>query len=128
MSLGLFTWLVYVRTYCVPIVTLNQSKLSRLLYLGDAQIIIIDSVYFLMEETPGVTMLHLLYRYWSEIESGFRELDDTPPPRIPRNYHKEFAKYVLCWCSLLYKVFSRWMCWRIKKIKNIATKMNFTSE
>ena len=96
MSLGLFTWLVYVRTYCVPIVTLNQSKLSRLLYLGDAQIIIIDSVYFLMEETPGVTMLHLLYRYWSEIESGFRELDDTPPPRIPRNYHKEFAKYVLC--------------------------------
>ena len=91
MSLGLFTWLVYVRTYCVPIVTLNQSKLSRLLYLGDAQIIIIDSVYFLMEETPGVTMLHLLYRYWSEIESGFRELDDTPPPQIPRNYHKEFA-------------------------------------
>ena len=54
MSLGLFTWLVYVRTYCMPIVTLNQSKLSRLLYLGDAQIIIIDSVYFLMEETPGV--------------------------------------------------------------------------
>ena len=49
------TWLVYVRTYCVPIVTLNQSKLSRLLYLGDAQITIINSVYFLMEEfTPGV--------------------------------------------------------------------------
>ena len=48
------TWLVYVRTYCVPIVTLNQSKLSRLLYLGDAQITIINNVYFLMEETPGV--------------------------------------------------------------------------
>ena len=34
---GLFTWLVYVRTYCVPIATLNQNKRSRLLYLGDAQ-------------------------------------------------------------------------------------------
>ena len=33
-----FTWLVYVRTYCVPISTLNQSKRSRLLYLGDAQL------------------------------------------------------------------------------------------
>ena len=38
-SLGLFTWLVYVRTYCVPITTLNQNKRFRLLYLGDAQII-----------------------------------------------------------------------------------------
>ena len=36
--LGSFTWLVYVRTYCVPISTLNQSKRSRLLYLGDAQL------------------------------------------------------------------------------------------
>ena len=32
-------WLVYVRTYCVPIATLNQNKRTRLLYLGDAQII-----------------------------------------------------------------------------------------
>ena len=32
------TWLVYVRTYCVPIATLNQNKPSRLLYLGHAQI------------------------------------------------------------------------------------------
>ena len=31
-SLGLFTWLVYVRTYCVPITTLNQNKRFRLLY------------------------------------------------------------------------------------------------
>ena len=32
-------WLVYVRTYCVSIATLNrQNKRSRLLYLGDAQI------------------------------------------------------------------------------------------
>ena len=37
-SLGLFTSLVYVRRYCVPIATLNQSKRSRLLYLGDAKI------------------------------------------------------------------------------------------
>ena len=27
-SLGLFTWLVYVRTYCVPITTLSQNKRS----------------------------------------------------------------------------------------------------
>ena len=35
----LVAWLVYVRTYCGPIATLNQNKRSRLLYLGDAQII-----------------------------------------------------------------------------------------
>ena len=29
-------WLVYVRTYCVPIATLNQNKRTRLLYLDDA--------------------------------------------------------------------------------------------
>ena len=44
-SLGLFTWLVYVRTYCVPITTLNQNKRFRLLYLGDAQIITITVRY-----------------------------------------------------------------------------------
>ena len=32
-------WLVYIHMYCVPIATLNQNKQSRLLYLGDAQII-----------------------------------------------------------------------------------------
>ena len=32
-------WLVYVRTYCVPIATLNKNKRTRLLYLDDAQII-----------------------------------------------------------------------------------------
>ena len=32
-------WLVYARTYCVPIATLNQNKGTRLLYLCDAQII-----------------------------------------------------------------------------------------
>ena len=32
-------WPVYVRTYCVPIATLNQNKRTRLLYLGDTQII-----------------------------------------------------------------------------------------
>ena len=32
-------WLVYVRKYGLPIATLNQNKRSRLLYLGDAQII-----------------------------------------------------------------------------------------
>ena len=34
-----FTLPVYVRTYCVPIATLNQNKRTRLLYLSDAQII-----------------------------------------------------------------------------------------
>ena len=38
-SLGLFTRRVYIRTYYVPIATLNQNKRSPLLYLGDAQII-----------------------------------------------------------------------------------------
>ena len=33
-------WLVYIHMYCVPIATLNQNKLSWLLYLGDVQIII----------------------------------------------------------------------------------------
>ena len=32
-------WLLYVRTYGVPRATLNQNKRTRLLYLGDAQII-----------------------------------------------------------------------------------------
>ena len=31
-------WLVQVRTYCVPIATLNQNRQTRLLYLGDVQI------------------------------------------------------------------------------------------
>ena len=31
-------WLVYARTYGVPIATLHQNKRTRLLYLGDAQI------------------------------------------------------------------------------------------
>ena len=32
-------WLVYARTYYVPIATLNQNKGTRLLRLGDAQMI-----------------------------------------------------------------------------------------
>ena len=32
-------WLVYVRMYCVPFATLNQKRWTRLLYLGDDQII-----------------------------------------------------------------------------------------
>ena len=43
--LGLFTWLVYVRTYCVPIATLNQNSRSRLLYSGGAQIIKIKTSF-----------------------------------------------------------------------------------
>ena len=33
-------WLVYVRTYCVPVATLNQNKRTRLPYLGDTQIVL----------------------------------------------------------------------------------------
>ena len=32
--LGLFTWIVYVRTYCIPIATLNQNKQTLFFYLG----------------------------------------------------------------------------------------------
>ena len=39
-SLRLFTCLVYVSTYCVPIAHLRQNKPFALLYLGHAQIII----------------------------------------------------------------------------------------
>ena len=47
-SLGLFSWLVYVRKYCVPIATLIQNKRSRLLYLGDTQIISLFTFVLLM--------------------------------------------------------------------------------
>ena len=40
-SLRLFTSLVYVSTYCVPIAHLRQNKPFLLLYLGHAQIIIV---------------------------------------------------------------------------------------
>ena len=32
------SWLVYIRSYCVPIATSNQNERSRLRYLGEAQI------------------------------------------------------------------------------------------
>ena len=53
-SLGWFTWLVYVHTYCVPIATLNQNKRARLLYLDDAQIIIVK-VWKLCEKAGKYT-------------------------------------------------------------------------
>ena len=37
------TCLVYIHTFCVPIATLNQNKRSQLLYLANAQIIIIHT-------------------------------------------------------------------------------------
>ena len=43
-SLRLFTCLVYVSTYCVPIAHLRQNKPFPLLYLGHAQIKIIHLV------------------------------------------------------------------------------------
>ena len=42
-SLCLFTCLVYVNTYCVPIALLPQNQPFRLLFLGYAQIIILSS-------------------------------------------------------------------------------------
>lgn len=56
-SFGLFTWLVYIRTYCVPIATLNQNKGSRLLYLGDAQVI------KLVNQNLKKTVRKVLYRW-----------------------------------------------------------------
>ena len=35
-------WLVYVRMYCVRMASLNEDKRTRLLYLGDAQIISLE--------------------------------------------------------------------------------------
>ena len=44
-SLRLFTCLVYVSTYCVPIALLRQNKPFPLLYLGHAQIINIEAIF-----------------------------------------------------------------------------------
>ena len=48
-------WLVYVRTYCVPIATLNQNKRTRLLYLGDAQIINVSLEIILIDYNCRLT-------------------------------------------------------------------------
>ena len=44
--------LVYAHKYCVPIATLNQNKRTRLLYLGQAQIIIILDQRLTTREPP----------------------------------------------------------------------------
>ena len=48
-------WLVYVRTYCAPITTLNQNKRTRLLYLGDAQIINVSLEIILIDYNCRLT-------------------------------------------------------------------------
>ena len=51
-SLCLFTCLVYVSTYCVPIAHLRQNKPFPLLYLGHAQIkIVVPSTALLYSAT-----------------------------------------------------------------------------
>ena len=37
--------LVYISTYCVPIALLHQNKPFRVLYLGNAQIIMYTSIF-----------------------------------------------------------------------------------
>ena len=52
-------WLVYVRTYCVPIATLNQNKRTRLFCLGDAQNNIpnpINSKYHYLHDIENITL------------------------------------------------------------------------
>ena len=34
VTCGLFTWLVYIHSYCVPMAILNQGKRSQKLHLG----------------------------------------------------------------------------------------------
>ena len=66
-------WLVYVRTYCVPIATLNQNKRSRLLSLGETQIIITYSSnelkYLLLPKE-----LQVISRYLEVITVSLRAL------------------------------------------------------
>ena len=63
----LVTWLVYVRTYCVPIAALNQNKRTRLLYLGDAQIII--RFWIVFERTTLKPKLNLRKKFWKGLGS-----------------------------------------------------------
>ena len=63
----LVTWLVYVRTYCVLIATLNQNKRTRLLYLGDAQIII--RFWIVFERTTLKPKLNLRKKFWKGLGS-----------------------------------------------------------
>ena len=75
-SLGLFAWLVYVRTYCVPIATLNQNKRTRLLYLGDAQIIRqIIRFWIVLERTKVKPKLNLRLKLWKGL--GSPVIDET---------------------------------------------------
>ena len=65
-------WLVYVRTYCVPIAILTQNNRSRLLFLGDAQVITVGSYarcdYFVSidDALKRVTMLRDAKWEWAE--------------------------------------------------------------
>ena len=52
-------WLVYVRTYCVPISTLNQNKRPPLLYLGEAQIMMTRSIPSVLTPPPPPGICHL---------------------------------------------------------------------
>ena len=64
--------LVYVRTYCVPIATLTQNNRSRLLLLGDAQVITVgsytrrDHFVSIDDALKRVTMLRDAKREWAE--------------------------------------------------------------
>ena len=87
-------WLVYVRTYGVPIATLHQNKRTRLLYLGDAQIkrkalILhansrISEVGFLRESLGWgknqVSVVRIDKCLWAF--SHYRKLSETPMERF----------------------------------------------
>ena len=71
-SLRLFTCLVYVSTYCVPITHLRQNKPFPLLYLGHAQTIIIYVVIFNKhwQNVLAITGLQSLVFCWLYLFTG----------------------------------------------------------
>ena len=87
-------WLVYARTYGVPIATLHQNKRTRLLYLGDAQIkrkalilhanARISEVGFLRESLgwariKGVSVVRIDKCQWAF--SSYQKRSETPMER-----------------------------------------------
>ena len=75
-------WLVYVRTYCVPIATLNQDKRTRLLYLGDAQII----MTFLLPTLSSFLKSSIVYHY-VVVQTNIRHLHISHnAPNLPPKF------------------------------------------
>ena len=89
-SLHLFSSLVYVSTYCVPIAHLHQNKPFPLLYLGRTQIINIQYLLYVDRFMPRFPCLfrgkYLLENAGNGISEclGFKIFWETVPPDPPR--------------------------------------------